>query len=69
MRRDAYVSRYSVQMRENAGEMRTRITPNMNTFYAMRKVLSTTHSLAFLYQYLWSKPLAVSQLLNLEKKQ
>ena len=26
---------YSVRMRENAGKMRTRITPNTDTFYAV----------------------------------
>ena len=26
---------YSVRMRENAGKIRTRITPNMDTFYAV----------------------------------
>ena len=29
------ISPYSVQMRENVGKMRTRITPNTNTFYAV----------------------------------
>ena len=29
------ISPYSVQMRENAGKMRTRITPNTDTFYAV----------------------------------
>ena len=29
------ISLYSVQMRENAGKMRTTITPNTNTFYAV----------------------------------
>ena len=29
------ISPYSVQMRENPGKMRTRITPNTNTFYAV----------------------------------
>ena len=32
IRRD---SPYSVRMRENAGKVRTRITPNMDTFYAV----------------------------------
>ena len=30
------VSPYSVQMRENVGKMRTRITPNTDTFYVVR---------------------------------
>ena len=30
------VSPYSVRMRENAGKMRTRITPNTDTFYAVK---------------------------------
>ena len=29
------ISPYSVQMQENAGKMRTRITPNTDTFYAV----------------------------------
>ena len=29
------ISPYSVRMRENAGKMRTRITPNTDTFYAV----------------------------------
>ena len=29
------ISPYSVQMRENVGKMRTRITPNTDTFYAV----------------------------------
>ena len=29
------ISLYSVRMRENAGKMRTRITPNTDTFYAV----------------------------------
>ena len=29
------ISPYSVQMRKNAGRMRTRITPNTDTFYAV----------------------------------
>ena len=29
------ISPYSVGTRENAGKMRTRITPNTDTFYAM----------------------------------
>ena len=29
------ISPYSVQMRENAGKMRTRITPNTDSFYAV----------------------------------
>ena len=28
---------YSVRMRKNAGKMRTRITPNKDTFYAVYK--------------------------------
>ena len=31
---------YSVRMRENAGKMRTRITPNMDTFYAVININS-----------------------------
>ena len=34
IRRDT-ISPYSVQMRENAGKMRTKITPNTDTFYAV----------------------------------
>ena len=30
------ISPHSVQMRENAGRMRTRITPNTNTFYEVK---------------------------------
>ena len=30
------ISPYSVRMRENAGKMRTRITPNTDTFYAVK---------------------------------
>ena len=30
------ISLYSVRMRENAGKMRTRITPNTDTFYAVK---------------------------------
>ena len=29
------ISPYSAQMRENAGKMRTRITPNTDSFYAV----------------------------------
>ena len=29
------ITPYSVQMRENTGKMRSRITPNMDTFYAV----------------------------------
>ena len=29
------ISPYSVRMRENAGKMQTRITPNRDTFYAV----------------------------------
>ena len=29
------ISPYSVRMRKNAGKMRTRITPNTDTFYAV----------------------------------
>ena len=32
------ISPYSVRMRENAGKMRTRITPNTDTFYAVQIV-------------------------------
>ena len=31
---------YSVRMRENVGKMRTRITPNMDTFYAVININS-----------------------------
>ena len=30
------ISPYSVRMWENAGKMRTRITPNTDTFYAVK---------------------------------
>ena len=41
------VSPYSVQMRQNAGKMRTRITSNANTFYAVTvlKTLNITGNL------------------------
>ena len=35
IRRDTSISLYLVGMRENAGKMRTRITPNTDTFYAV----------------------------------
>ena len=31
------ISPYSVQMRKNVGKMRTRITPNTDTFYAVSR--------------------------------
>ena len=34
---------YSVQMRENAGKMRTTITPNTDTFYAVNNTRGTSH--------------------------
>ena len=41
------ISPYSVRMRENAGKMRTRITPNADSFYAVGKdyfdCFSSTH--------------------------
>ena len=38
---------HSVQMRENAGKMQTRISPNTNTFYAVR-LLYTKYTTNFL---------------------
>ena len=35
------ISLYSVQMRENTGNMRTRITPNTDTFYAVTLIAFT----------------------------
>ena len=35
IRRDAEYDTYSVRMRENAGKMQTRITPNTDYFYAV----------------------------------
>ena len=35
---------YSVQMWENAGKMQTRITPNKDTFYAVKALLSSVNS-------------------------
>ena len=31
-----FISLYSVRMRENAGKMRTRVTPNTDYFYAVK---------------------------------
>ena len=35
-----FISLYSVRMRENAGKMRTRITPNTDSFYAVKIIRS-----------------------------
>ena len=35
-------TQYSVRMWENAGKMQTRITPNMDTFYAV--IAKRTHA-------------------------
>ena len=37
------ISPYSVQMRESEGKMRTRITPNTDTFYVMHPISSAYH--------------------------
>ena len=37
------ISPYSVLMRENPGKMRTRITPNMNSFYAVQIIHFAIH--------------------------
>ena len=34
------ISPYSVRMRENVGKMWNRITPNMDTFYAVNNLVS-----------------------------
>ena len=39
------ISPYSVRMRENAGKMRTRITPNTDTFYAVTRLQETDNSI------------------------
>ena len=47
------ISPYAVQMRENAGKMQTRISPNTNTFYAVRLVYTkyTTNFLTLFMAY------------------
>ena len=40
------ISPYPVRMRENAGKMRTRITPNTDSFYAVLKNSSTYYLLS-----------------------
>ena len=52
------ISRHSVQMRENAGKMWTRITPDTNTFYAVIVMKYTK-----IYQKMENK-----SLLGLEKR-
>ena len=40
-----HISPHSVRMRENAGKMQIRITPNTDTFYAVLIVLSIDYIL------------------------
>ena len=41
------ISSYSVRMQENAGKMRTRITPNTDSFYAMKRIKWYFHDQIF----------------------
>ena len=55
-----YSKYYSVQMRENAGKMRTRITSNTNTFYAVWKsVRSKSSYLLRLQEKMYRKKLCI----------
>ena len=38
-----HISPNSVQTRENSGKMRTRITPNVDTFYAVHPICNAYH--------------------------
>ena len=46
------ISPYSVRMRENVGKMRTRITQNTDTFYAVKVQVFTLYIL-LLYLWIW----------------
>ena len=45
------ISPYSVRMRENAGKMRTRITPNTDTFYAVAIIAFSISEYKFYQEY------------------
>ena len=55
-----YSKYYSVQMRENAGKMRTRITSNTDTFYAVWKSIRSKSSyLVRIQEKMYQKKLCI----------